>query len=88
MSLNPDVENIESVNDIENNSDVPVNVPVNDQQQWFTEQLVAGINLKAADIAEHFTVTTMTAKRDIAKLKERGVIEFVGPPKTGRYRLK
>ena len=80
----PDVENIETVNDTENNSDVPVN----ERQQWFMGQLSAGKNLKAADIAEHFTVTTMTAKRDIAELKDHGVIEFFGAPKTGRYLRK
>ena len=30
----------------------------------------------------------MTAKRDIAELKEHGVIEFFGSPKTGQYQLK
>jgi len=39
-------------------------------------------------IADHFIVTTMTAKRDIAELKNHAVIEFSGAPKTGRYRRK
>jgi hypothetical protein len=29
-----------------------------------------------------------TAKRDIADLKQKGVIEFSGAPKNGYYRLK
>lgn len=77
----PDVEKMNVAN-------VPVNVPVNERQKWFLEQLVAEKNPKASDVAEYFNVTTMTAKRDIADLKEWGLIEFVGSPKTGLYRRK
>lgn len=73
------------MNEPVNEPDVPVNVPVNDRQKWLLEQIAAKRNPKADDIAEHFNVTTMTAKRDIADLKDRGVIEFVGSPKTGWY---
>ena len=71
-------------------SDVPinvsVNVPVNARQQWFLNQLGVGEKVKA-DFARHWNVALKTAKRDIADLKEQGIIEFVGPPKTGIYRL-
>ena len=80
----------EATNALETGADVPVNVPehvpVNERQHWFLEQLGAGKKLKAADIADHFTVTNMTAKRDLADLKGRGMIEFIGSPKTGWYR--
>ena len=72
-------------------SDVPinvsVNVPINERQQWFLNQLGVGKRVKAADFARHWNVALKTAKRDIAALKEQGIIEFVGPPKTGIYRL-
>ena len=72
-------------------SDVPinvsVNVPVNERQQWFLNQLGAGKRVKAADFARRWNVALKTARRDIAALKEQGIIEFVGPPKTGTYRL-
>lgn len=32
-------------------------------------------------------VAEKTAKRDLAALKARALIQFVGPPKTGSYRL-
>jgi len=52
------------------------------------EQLARGQRTKAADVATKFDVTEKTAKRDIADLRERGLIEFVGARKTGHYRLK
>jgi len=66
---------------------VPVNVPVNDRQEWFLEQLAAVRQARAADLAAHWGVSEKTAKRDIAYLKRRGLIEFVGSPKKGFYRL-
>ena len=82
----PDVERMNADNTV-TAPNVPVNVPVNERQQWILVQLAGGSNFKAADVAEHFNVTPMTAKRDIADLKKRGLIEFIGAPKTGRYRL-
>ncbi len=72
---------------------VPINVPVtdaslNERQRWFIEQLNAGRNVKAVDIEEQWGVVEKTAKRDIAALKKKDVIEFIGAPKTGRYQLK
>ncbi len=66
---------------------VPVNVPENDRQEWFLEQLAAGRQARAAELAAHWEVSEKTAKRDIAYLKKRGLIEFVGSPKKGFYRL-
>ena len=67
---------------------VPINVPVNERQQWFLEQLSASKQTKATDISEHWKVTEKSAKRDITDLKARGVIEFVGAPRNGFYRVK
>jgi len=69
-------------------SNVPVNVPVNERQQWFLNQLDAGESVRGTDLANHWNVTEKTAKRDIADLKKQGIIEFVGSPKTGSYSLK
>lgn len=44
--------------------------------------------VKAADVAARWNVTEKTAKRDISALKKHGIIEFVGPPKTGSYLIK
>lgn len=82
--------------------DVPVNVPVNvpdvpineavneaanERQRWLLIQLSEGQQLKPHDVTTHFGVSEKTAKRDIADLKARGLIEFVGARKTGFYRL-
>jgi predicted HTH transcriptional regulator len=59
-------------------ADVPVNVAVNDRQRWFLEQLVAGKQSRASDLAAHGRISEKTAKRDIFDLKRTGLIEFVG----------
>jgi DeoR/GlpR family transcriptional regulator of sugar metabolism len=69
-------------------ANVPVNVPVNERQRWFLEQLTAGKQVRTADIAARWKVTEKSAKRDIADLKTRGLIEFVGAAKKGFYRVK
>jgi len=79
----PDVEQM-NADDTENKS----NDPVNERQKWYLEQLADGVKAKAAELAQHWSVSPVTAKRDISDLKERGLIEFVGSPKTGRYRRK
>ena len=67
--------------------DVPINVPANDRQQWFLEQLAAGKQSRASDLAAYWSISEKTAKRDIAGLKKKGVIEFVGAPKKGFYHI-
>ena len=69
-------------------ADVHVNVPVNERQQWFLNKLWAGKKIKTSDLATRWNVAEKTAKRAISELKRQKIIEFVGPPKTGRYRLK
>ena len=66
----------------------PVNEPVNERQQWFLAHLGHDKRFKVTDLSTHWRVSESTAKRDIYDLKERGLIEFIGPPKTGYYRLK
>ncbi len=80
----PDVSGLNSLGVPAN---VPANVPVNDRQKWFLEQLALGKNCRASDLAEHWSVTVKTARRDIAVLKKGGVIEFIGAPKKGYYHI-
>ena len=67
---------------------VPESVPITGRQQWYFEQLAEGKDCKAIDIAEYWNVSERTAKRDIADLKKKGIIEFIGAPKKGFYRLR
>jgi len=73
--------------------DVPANVGVNDaewneRQLWFVQQLMAGVDVKSEDLKEHWGITIRTAERDIAEIRRKEVIEFIGAAKTGRYQLK
>ncbi len=68
--------------------DVPLNVPVNEWQKWFLQQIGKNIRVLSSDIATHWDVSKKTAKRDIADLKQKELIEFLGAPKNGYYRLK
>jgi len=81
----PDVSGLKSLGVPAN---VPANVPVNVRQKWFLEQLALGENCRASNLAAHWSVTEKTAKRDIAALKKGEVIEFIGAPKNGFYRIK
>ena len=67
---------------------VPINVPVNDRQKWFLQQIGKNIRVSSSDIAIHWDVSQKTAKRDIADLKQKELLEFLGAPKNGYYRLK
>lgn len=66
----------------------PVNELVNERQHWFMAQLQRGGQVKAEDIVSQWKVSLATAKRDIASLREKELVEFVGATKTGSYRSK
>lgn len=44
-------------------------------------------SIKRKEMEQLFTISTATAERDIAMLKEAGFLRFVGAPKTGNYVL-
>ena len=65
-----------------------VNDTVNDRQRWFLAQLRQGNRVTWREIVQQYQVSESTAKRDIADLQAKQLVEFVGAPKTGRYRLR
>jgi ATP-dependent DNA helicase RecG len=67
---------------------VPVNVPINDRQRWFLDQVSRGIPVGAREMAEYLQVSEKTARRDIADLRSKQLVEFVGARKTGGYRIR
>jgi hypothetical protein len=73
------------VNDPPTDGDDPEN---NERQQWALRQMQAGKELRKADIADQFECSKETARRDLKDLRRRGRIEFVGPSKTGHWRLR
>jgi len=56
------------------------------RQAWLLEALRAGRHVGATELAERWSVCEKTARRDVACLKAMGRIEFVGSPRSGRYR--
>ncbi len=74
----------EPVNDPVNE---PVNDPANARQRWILNQLGQGVPVKVESIVQRWGVSPATAKRDIAALRQRKIIEFFGAPKTGVYKL-
>ena len=66
---------------------VPAGVPVSARQRWFLEQLAVSKQIRASDLADYWSISEKTAKRDIADLKRKGLVEFVGAPKNGFYRI-
>lgn len=78
----------------ETDKNVPINVPINswpmglnERQAWFLTELSHNVRVTAEDIASHRNVTEKTAKRDIADLKARKLIRFVGANRTGHYQV-
>ena len=65
----------------------PANVPLNDRQHWVLDQLRQGTQLERTQVEKHFAIGSKTAKRDLADLTDRGLIEFVRAPRPGHYRL-
>ena len=65
----------------------PLEEGLNPRQRWYLEALAAGKTVRASDLGRRWGVSEKTARRDVAMLKGRGMIELVGSRKMGRYRL-
>ncbi len=57
------------------------------RRAWILQELTKERQLKAPDVAEQFSCSVKTARRDLTALKDEGRIEFVGAARTGFYRL-
>jgi hypothetical protein len=58
------------------------------RQEWIISQLRVGIKLGRPDVVRQFGCSLKTAERDLQALKDRGLVEWVGSPRTGYYRLR
>ena len=61
---------------------------LNERQTKSIDYLKSKGRIRTKEYMELFKISLKTAKRDLSDLKDRGIIAFVGPPKTGYYRLK
>lgn len=59
-----------------------------DRAEWILAEIESRNGVNAPEIAGALGITQRTAERDVADLVAKQVIEFVGPPKTGRYQMK
>jgi hypothetical protein len=71
---------------------VPANVPatlaLSARQRWVVGQLGRGVQLERTTVESQFGIGEKTAKRDLAELVQRGIIEFVRHGRGGCYRLR
>jgi ATP-dependent DNA helicase RecG len=65
---------------------VTPNVTLNERQVWFLAALHGEEGPRVKDLVERFGVTLRTARRDVAGLKDQGLVEFAGGSRKGRYR--
>ena len=65
---------------------VPVNVPVN-RRGRVLEILQKNPTITANELADFFSVTSKTIKRDLGSLKESGQIKRIGSDKKGRWEV-
>lgn len=77
--------NRDTIRDIIRDIDVPNRHLLNERQLWFLTRVATGGRCCAADLAAHWQVSEKTARRDIALLKEWGLILYVGTLRRGRY---
>ena len=59
----------------------------NERQAWILSELRRGVRLQRVMIENRFSVGEKTAKRDLAELTRRGIVEFVRVGRDGYYRL-
>jgi len=72
-------------NDVPNQIDTTA---CNIRQLWFISSLLDGHSISAENIATYWKVTNKTAKRDIASLRMKGLIMYVGSRRNGKYQLR
>ena len=69
-------------------SDNNIDTQVTERQQWILTELSGSRCLKVPDIVARLRVSARTARRDLDALCTAGRIEFVGPSRTGHYRIR
>ncbi len=64
---------------------VTINLPLNERQEWLLARVAQGDRCTVEDVVVHWHVSSRTAKRDIANLKDRGLIRYLGRHRRGFY---
>ena len=61
---------------------------LNDRHHWIMDQLRDGVQLTRDMVMEHFQLGEKQAKRELATLTNRGLIDFERMPRPGHYVLR
>ncbi len=61
--------------------------PLTDRQHWILDQLRQGVRLTRGMVERQFSIKDKQAKRELAGLSNRGMIEFIRKPRPGYYAL-
>lgn len=69
------------------NRPAPDDLSLNDRQRWFLTAVGDERRVSARTIQNVFNVSEKTAKRDIASLKTKELVQFIGTRRRGRYVL-
>jgi CheY-like chemotaxis protein len=60
----------------------------NERQEWVLREIRKGTQLQRVMLEKRFCIHSRTAKRDLAELTLRGLIEYVGDGRSGHYTLR
>lgn len=71
-------------NDSANVRDLP---ELSERQRWFLEQVLEGTLLGAKEISLVWSVSLKTARRAIGELQRARLVQYVGSPRRGIYKL-
>jgi ATP-dependent DNA helicase RecG len=65
----------------------PQSEPLNDRQKLIIESVKMNNRITIIELSQKYGVGRETIKRDLKKLKENGMIQRIGPDKTGYWKL-
>ncbi len=85
--ISRDGPNLDPNHDPKNDPDHDDELGLNPRQKWFLSELSKKPRIRADSIQRFFNVSQKTSKRDIAALKAKGLLHFVGSRRRGRYVL-
>ncbi len=77
----------EGVNDAASPFDLTRVAGLNERQRWVLQAIVDGNRIRSGAIVRQFAVSQATAERDLATLRDRGLVRFEGAARTGSYVL-
>jgi ATP-dependent DNA helicase RecG len=85
LTIKYEIGDAEGVNEGVNKKNEGVNEPLSENEVSIISLLKIKPGLKANEISTHIDKSLASVERYITSLKKKGIIEFIGAPKTGGY---